>query len=431
MAGGGDVPRPPAQAAPRGRRRKHQTPSLPLDIVLEIAARSDPATLVRCAATCAEARRRVAGGGGQALRLRHADRFVPSLLRGHLEARYVSNYCNMMLHLVDTTAPDTTTARVLTAADGFPPPPDGTNVRLQCPMASRDGLLLVRITDWQPRREELRVCDLATGRSQTLPPGPAFPGVAQKCWEPYVLLAGDGEPGGASGIRPFQVLKTNLVMSDHHRYLETQTFSSEKGAWGKYTVIRAPHFRGSALLRRGGRPLVAGGAVHWLCVTNSGGYVLKLHIRTAQVAVTALPVSFPCPAAHEWGIDYLLATTAAGGEVMVLVADSWKKKNISAWVQTKPTAKWTQRPQVVMENEAMLRFRNMRWSGTFHVKLHWFAERSGFVLLSSNLYGEFWLDLRSMEIVRWCPGAPDQHGARSLPYEMDLSSWVPTFSSTI
>ncbi|RLM86316.1 hypothetical protein C2845_PM04G33260 [Panicum miliaceum] len=430
MAGGGDVPRPPAQAAPRGRRRKHQMPSLPLDIVLEIAARSDPATLVRCAATCGDVRRRVAGGGGQALRLRHADRFVPSLLRGHLEARYVSNYRNVMLHLVDTTAPDTTTARVLTAADGFPPPPDGTNVRWQSPMASRDGLLLVRITDWQPRREELRVCDLATGRSQTLPPGPAFPGVAQKFWEPYVLLAGDGEPGGASGIRPFQVLKTNLVMSDHHRYLQTQTFSSEKGTWGKYTEIRAPHFRGSALLQGGGRPLVAGGAVHWLCVTNSGGYVLKLHIRTAQVAVTALPVSFPCPAAHEWGIDYLLATTAAGGEVMVLVADGWNK-NISAWVQTKPTAKWTQRPQVVVENEAMLRFRNMRWSGTFHVKLHWFAERSGLVLLSSNGYGEFWLDLRSMEIVRWCPGSPDQHGAGSLPYEMDLSSWVPTFSGTI
>ncbi|PVH65380.1 hypothetical protein PAHAL_2G478800 [Panicum hallii] len=431
MAGGGDVPRPPAQAAPRGRRRKHQTPSLPLDIVLEIAARSDPATLVRCAATCAEARRRVAGGGGQALRLRHADSFVPSLLRGHLEARYVSNYCNMMLHLVDTTAPDTTTARVLTAADGFPPPPDGTNVRLQSPMESRDGLLLVRITDWQPRREELRVCDLATGRSQTLPPGPAFPGVAQKCWEPYVLLAGDGEPGGASGIRPFQVLKDEPrdvrpppVPGDPDLLLgEGRVGQVHRDPGSSFPWQRSVTERRKAPGRRRRRAL----AVRH----QQRGYVLKLHIRTAQVAVTALPVSFPCPAAHEWGIDYLLATTAAGGEVMVLVADSWKKKNISAWVQTKPTAKWTQRPQVVMENEAMLRFRNMRWSGTFHVKLHWFAERSGFVLLSSNLYGEFWLDLRSMEIVRWCPGAPDQHGARSLPYEMDLSSWVPTFSSTI
>ncbi|RLN35854.1 hypothetical protein C2845_PM03G15450 [Panicum miliaceum] len=396
--------------------------------IKEIAARSDPATLVRCAATCGDVRRRVAGG--QALRLRHAGRFVPSLLRGHLEARYTSNYRNVVLHLVDTTVPGTTKARVLTAADGFPPPPDGTNARRQSPLASRDGLLLVCITDWQPPREEqeLRVCDLATGRSQTLPPEPAFPGVAQKLWEPYVLLVGDGEAGGASGIRPFQVLKTNLVMSDHHRYLETQTFSSEKGAWGEYTEIRAPHFRASALLRGGGKPLVAGGAVHWLCVTNSGCYVLKLHVRTARAVVTALPMSFPCLAAHEWGVDYLLATTAAGGELMVLVADSRKKNNIYAWVQTKPTAKWTQRPQVVMEYRAMLRFRNMRWSGTFDVKLRWFAERSGLVLLSSHGYGDFWLDLRSMEIVRWFPGAP---GARSLPYEMDLASWVPTFSSTI
>jgi len=174
--------------------------------------------------------------------------------------------------------------------------------------------------------------------------------------------------------------------------------------------------------------------VHWLCITKSGGYVLKLHVRTAQLAVTALPVSFPCSPAAEWGMDYLLATAAAGGELlMVLVADSRKKNNISAWVQTatKPMAKWKQRAQVVMENEAMLRFRNTHRSGSFNVKLHWFAERSGLVLFSSSVYGEFWLDLRSMEIVRWFPGYPELFGTRSLPYEMDLSSWVPTFTSTI
>ncbi|KAG2638900.1 hypothetical protein PVAP13_2NG623100 [Panicum virgatum] len=302
--GGGGAPRPPAQAAARGwRRKQHQTPSHPLDIVQEIAARSDPATLVRGAAMCSDVRRRVEGGG-KALRLRHADRFVPSLLRGHVEPRYDINYYNATLHyLVDITGPDTT-ARVLTAADGFPPPPDGKKLRQRWhdPLASRDGLLLVRTTDWgcQPPREELRVCDLATGRSQTLPPEPTFAGAAQNFWEPYVLLDGDGEAGGASGIRhPFQVLKANLVMSYHRRYLETQTFSSEKGAWG-------------------GRPLVAGGAVHWLCLTTSGGYVLKLHIRTSQVTVMALPVSFPCSSASGWGTDYL-ATATAGRELMVLV----------------------------------------------------------------------------------------------------------------
>jgi len=110
-----------------------------------------------------------------------------------------------------------------------------------------------------------------------------------------------------------------------------------------------------------------------------------------------------------------------------------KNMNISAWVQqtTKPMAKWKQQPQVVVENEAMARFRNTPLLGTWDVKLHWFAERSGLVLLRCTGYGIFWLDLRSMELVRWFPGAPAPYGARNLPYEMDLSSWVPTFTSTI
>ncbi|CAL5084553.1 unnamed protein product [Urochloa decumbens] len=419
------------------RWRKHQMPPLPLDIVLEIAARSDPATLVRCAAACRDARRRVADPAfRRQLRLgRHADRFVPSLLRGHLEVRrLIGDYRSVALHLVDITgAGDTTTARLLTAADGFPPHPDGKAAgRRHEPVASRDGLLLVRTTDREPplEVEELRVCDPATGHSLTLPPEPTFPSAAQQNWEPYALIVGDG--GAASdgnGIRPFQLLKANLVMSDRHCYLGTHTLSSEDGAWGTYSEIRTPHLLGSrSLLRRVKPPLIAGGAVHWLCVTNkSAAYVLKLHIRTAQVTMTALPVSFPC--SDDRGIDYLLATRG-GGELMVLVAANDK---ISAWVQTdKPTAGWKQRTRAVVDEDAMRRFRITGWFGPFRVRLHWFAERSGLVLFTSNGYGCFWLDVRSMKIVRLVHGgAGILHRTGCLPYEMDLSSWVPTFTSTI
>jgi hypothetical protein len=73
MPGSGGRPQ-----ASGGRRQYQQATSLPLDTVLEIAARSDATTLVRCASTCWEMRRRL-------LRLRHdADRFVRPLLRGHL-----------------------------------------------------------------------------------------------------------------------------------------------------------------------------------------------------------------------------------------------------------------------------------------------------------------------------------------------------------
>ncbi|CAD6216775.1 unnamed protein product [Miscanthus lutarioriparius] len=312
------------------------------------------------------------------------------------------------MHQVDVTEPGTeATARLLSAAEGFPPNPDGKVIMWHRPLAWRDGLFLVRTTDLPRRYDELRVCDPATGCSQTLPLEPTFPGDAEKCWQPpwaaqkrwqpYVLL---GDDGGGGGIRPFQVIKTNLVMSEHHRYLETQTFSSESGTWGTYAKLLAPYFHGSSLLR-GGLPLVVGGAVHWLCVTDAASYVLMLNIRTtpAQVSVTTLPVSFPRPN-NKVSLDYLLATATAGGSMMVLVADGDK---ISAWVQTatKPTAKWKPRPEVVVEYEALLRFRNVAWPGSFHVRLHWFDERSGFVLVYVGFtYGYFWLDLRSKKIVR-------------------------------
>ena len=214
-------------------------------------------------------------------------------------------------------------------------------------------------------------------------------------------------------------------MSDPNPYLETQAFSSEDGSWGGYTKIRTPYLHGCKFLFRRARPLVAGGAAHWLCVTESRIFVLKLQMRAAQAAVrvTMLPKSFPRPnAVIGTQTHYLLATSvAAGEELPVLVADTVK---ISCWVQTKPTGKWERRPQVVVypHHEAMLRFRAK-------LQLHWFAERSGLVLFSCDGYGDFWLDHRSMKIVRWFPGDPP--GVTRFPYEMDLSSWVPTFTSSI
>ncbi|CAN6353222.1 unnamed protein product [Urochloa humidicola] len=81
------------------------TSSLLLDLILDIAARSNPATLVRCAAACKELRRHIADPAFRhRLRLRRSDNcFVPSLLRGHLVVRHFG--VNDELHLVDTTSP--------------------------------------------------------------------------------------------------------------------------------------------------------------------------------------------------------------------------------------------------------------------------------------------------------------------------------------
>jgi hypothetical protein len=251
-----------------------QATSLPLDVVLEIAARSDAGTLVRCAATCWEMRRRVAEDAAlhRRLRLRHAaDRFVRPLLRGHLvvkdddDASFIwpRREEKSELYLVDTAAADATTVRKVTA--GF----------RSAPLASRDGLLLLRVG------KELRVCEPATGRSQILPSEPTFPGyIVNSYYHPlkYVLLVGDGDEGAAGAFgRPFQLLIANLQLSEHRCHLHIQVFSSEHDAWGPFTEIRIPNLYGSHLKQPLGRALVVGGAVHWLCRTDSGGYVIKLH----------------------------------------------------------------------------------------------------------------------------------------------------------
>ncbi|TVU37387.1 hypothetical protein EJB05_10699, partial [Eragrostis curvula] len=351
--------------------------SLPLDVLLEIAACSDPVTLVRFAATCRAVRRRVADPTfRRRLRLRHADRFVPSLLRGNL----ITRHDRAELQVVDTTTADATDWP-LAAAEGFLPQTDGETSRWQQHVASHDGLLLVRSSNHQPPYDpDLCVCDPATGRSQALPAEPTFgDGVAPtSLWQPYALLVGDdGNGGGATddgAVQPFQVLKTNLAVSPNRRFLQIHIFSSDTGMWGPYTEIRTPRLHGSRLLHGGGKPLVFDGAVHWLCLTDKASYVLKLQVlREAKVSVTALPVTYPRPAINPK--DHLLVTALPCGSLVVLVA---YRKKIYAWVQDKQTAKWKQKAQKVVKKNGIP---FQKTHGAFDVWLLWFAQSSDIVLV--------------------------------------------------
>ncbi|RLN34466.1 hypothetical protein C2845_PM03G15420 [Panicum miliaceum] len=388
--GGGDgILRSPAPVRGRQQRRPKW---LPLDVVTAIAARSDPATLVRCAATCRDARRRVVDDPGfrGRLRLRHTDRFRQGQGR-RVPGRHHRG---------------------------------GRHQRLE-PLDSRDGLLLVR-----EAAGRLRVCDPATRRSQTcFPPETGYTGSGS-----YVLLVGDGEGGGAVE-RPFQVLKANLALSPYPRWrcLDFQTFSPEHDMWGPCTTILTPsldggrcHGESPPLVSEHSRPLVVGDVVHWLCLTDTGSYVLMLHVGAARVNVTTLPASFPrAPTAPPHGYrrrgklvgsySYLLATTSVGGSPIVLVASD---ERISAWEQSKHTKLWKQRPQVVIEKEAILRFGNVRellqgaHDDDDDLELEWFAERSGAVLIRIGDCGFLWLDLQSKAIVKLCA----VHMVRNLCY---------------
>ena len=301
-----------------GRKRSRRGPSpppafpLPLDLVLEVAAHSDPATLVRCAAASKDLRRSVADPAFRGrLRLRHAGRFVPSLMRGHL---------------IDTRGQDQllveyATGEVTAATGCFVPSGGKTASRLHEPVAARDGLILVRSTSTGKTKSdvELRVCNPVTGRGQTLPREPTFHGQ-------YVLLVGAGE-GGAVG-RPFRVLKVTSVLSKRsgHRCLQIQTFSSVQGAWGPRIRIGTPDVHGGWLRRA---PLVADGAVHWLCRSDTAYYIFKLDVgaAAAQVTATKLPASFHAAygSAAAGRKHILLATKPTCSNLCVLVADDKTK----------------------------------------------------------------------------------------------------------
>ncbi|KAF8679409.1 hypothetical protein HU200_045753 [Digitaria exilis] len=301
--------RPPAQTTgPLRRRRRHQrqAPSLPLDVVLAIAARTDAPTLVRFAATCADARRRLADDPNLRgrLRLRHAvDRFVPPLLRGDLfHERHTYPHRDSDMYLADFA---TTKLRRVTAAAGYP-------------VTWRDGLLLLRMD-----KNHLRVCDPATGRSQAVPLPDPPPARSAQANEEYALLVGEDAASSAAAAstagRPFQVLFAYIEVSKHRRYLQVQTFSPEHGggAWSSRAEIRTPNLHGSRLIRGLGKAMVVGGAVHWLCLTDAGAYAVRLHVRAAQVTVTALPESVPHTQQRWWHGSPLMATSSPGGSLVV------------------------------------------------------------------------------------------------------------------
>nr|CAB3463386.1 unnamed protein product [Digitaria exilis] len=385
----------------RPSRRSHAA-SIPLDLVLEIAARSDPATLMRCAAACGELRRQISDPisfHGRLRLRRHAHRFVPSLLRGSLVDK-----CDRNLNLVYKTAAATT--RLVPTAVIFPPAQEyrGTVWDVH-PVAARDGLILVR-----GNFDKLCVYCPVTGRTQHLPRGPTDHGQ-------HVLLVGDG--------RPFQVIKACFVKSSYGcRSLQIHTFSSEQGTWScriRSSSLLIMH--GDEELHRPENSVVIGDTVHWLYHLDRTYYVLKAHLRAARVTFTELPKSFhvACRSLRDATEQILLVTSPPSGRsLMVLVANGGM---ISAWAQSERTGKWSKQPHFIVKDCGAA----MKAGGDLGtMRLQWFAERSGIVLVAAPDSSTFLLDLQSKGMTE-CSSS----GSSAIAYEMDVSSWVPTFTKIL
>nr|CAB3459700.1 unnamed protein product [Digitaria exilis] len=286
----------------RPRRRNHAA-SIPLDLVLEIAARSDPATLLRCAAACRELRRHISDPiffHGRLRLRRHADQFVPSLLRGGLVDRRDRN-----LILVDKTGAAT---------------------------------------------------------RQSLPPPSSL--------QPKTIEA----PSGMSTLR------------------RRATASSSSMA---------------------------------ISISFATYYVLKAHLRAARVTFTELPKSFhvACRSLRDAREQILLVTSPPlGRSPMVLVANNGM---ISAWAQSERTGKWSKQPHFIVKDCGAAMKAGDDLIGS--MRLDWFAERSGIVLVAApDTSMSFLLDLQSKGMTECCSSS-----SSTIAYEMDVASWVPTFTQIL
>ncbi|TVU51476.1 hypothetical protein EJB05_02908, partial [Eragrostis curvula] len=351
----------------RQRRCQREAPPLPLDLVLEIAARSDPTSLVRCAATCKDARRRIADPGFHgSLRLRHADCcFVPSLLRGHLVWNSPRN-----LYLVDNATKNATKLQLGAAGR-----------RRTKVLEARGGLLLILTIGRDGKEHKLHVFSPITSRSQIVP--------HQRYEGQYVFLVGDD-------YRRFRVVKVKSVSwNGNGLILQSQIFSSDNGRWGRSVKVPIPYVHGGWFRLQ---PLVTGSALHWLCRSDKLYYIVKLHVDSAQVTITELPVSFH----QEYGSaaaerkQLLLATTPAAGSrrLCVYAADGHK---ISVWAQSeRDPSRWTRQPRMeIFKRDVVTRFGwddRAAWERMRTVRLEWFSDRSGSVLFDMPSQGLFILD---------------------------------------
>ncbi|KAL6894187.1 hypothetical protein ACP4OV_008285 [Aristida adscensionis] len=241
---------------------------LPVDLVLEVVARSDAAaTVVRCAAVSKPPRRT---GGFDPARLVAASFRYRLGKHGGGDAAVIARTSRRLLHDLDGD---------LLRSSSF------------APACSRDGFLVL----WRREDEadvEIRACDAFTGHVASLPrSGLGLGRGTHGIYRSALLAVGDGVAG--AGRRPFEL----LAMDDHFR---VQTFSSQDGEWGAARRLSlstlAPLYRNLRI--RTAAPYysappaaVIGRTVYWLLMSSppDGVIIVAVHTDTAQATVIELP----------------------------------------------------------------------------------------------------------------------------------------------
>ncbi|KAM0858607.1 hypothetical protein ACQ4PT_047729 [Festuca glaucescens] len=376
---------------------------LPMDLLLEISARSDPVTLVRSAATCKDLRRHIADPAfHRRLRLRPADRFVPTLRRGFFIQNLdmvVNDHPRFFdpLHRPKEEYPEPFRS-FLSEFD--------TLFHFYRPdLAASHGHVVLRADS-----ENCGMCvfNPMTGYLHMFGPPPAINAPS------FALLTGDGH-----GL--YRLLAAELIPGR----LWTQVFSQAVDKWlavEETTVAPCPH--DAALLRR---PLVLQGDVHWLYSSSEYHFILSFSPARAAVSVTKVDGSCGEMLIGRRPEELLLASDGRHGRhPRLLVAAGLQ---ISLWTlsdSNSDKARWTM--QVLVEPQRIRR-PAVAWSE--RLELRWFGDKSGFVFVRMAGAAErspswyFALDLATKKVRSICTGA--HLDVLCFPYEVDLSFWRPSF----
>ncbi|KAL6637972.1 hypothetical protein ACP70R_025544 [Stipagrostis hirtigluma subsp. patula] len=407
--------------------------ALPVDLLLDVVARSDDAaTVVRCAAASKPLRRAVLE---PAFRRRLAARRAAANGGGFDPALLLAVSYRLDEH------GDGGEDRIVVEPSrrlGL----DGNLLLPSVPACSRDGLLVLWRNQELKRGSpcfryryqvdvDVRVCNTLTGHVTSLPRAGLSLGFGTRgVYRSALLTAVDG-----AGRRCFEL----LVMD---QYMDAQTFSSKDGKWGAVRHVFVPSHHGRILTKEtynSPAAAVVGRTVHWLCLVAqeplfddhdqaADVIILALHADDA-VGATAIELPRGCRRIMECArLDgtaegLLLAATAEGTRLSLLAGEPFV---ISMWTRSPEegpsSSRWSR--QVVIRRHEIDGGRKLAAGLHDKVRFEGFGERSGAVVLWMERVGLVQLNLETKKaaVLRRCSHRDTSVVEWACLHEMDLVS---------
>ncbi|KAE8796783.1 hypothetical protein D1007_28078 [Hordeum vulgare] len=377
---------------------------LPMDLLLEISARSDLVTIVRCAAACKVLRRQI---GDPAFHPRLCNQFMPMLLRGFFrQKRPGMDDVEPPRFVVPTrpTEPSPEPFRSFLSVN------DSLFDFYRPELAASCGLVALRSwSDFEGRSGSgACVFNPITGYLKCIGP-PAINA------QSFVLLTGEGDADCHYRLVAAELASGRLRTQDFSPPVD---YNSDWQAVAETAVASSP--RDAALLHP---PVVLeGGDAHWLCRSTEYHFILRFAREQLQASVTKIDGNCGEQLLGRRPGEFLLVSDGQGRQPQLLVAVGLQ---ISLWTLSDSgdgNRSWAM--QVMVEPESI--HQGDVWSE--RLELRWFGEKSGYVFVrmagaeESSLSWYFMLELAARRVRGVCKGLP-RDVLVYFPYEMDHFFW--------